>query len=85
MGEEKAIVTEFSEKMYGKVQLRHNRYAPLGWKTMDVKRLITLLKGELAELEESLLEGNRGDAAEEAIDIANYAMFLHEVLHDSTR
>lgn len=66
------IVKGFSDEMYSKLQKRHNRYAPFGWKTMDMKRLISLLKGELAELEE-----NGADLMDEAVDIANYAMFIY--------
>lgn len=71
----------FSQKMLEKIQVRHNRYAPLGWKTMDIKRLISLLKGELAELEESLAKGDKTNAKYEAVDVANYALFIHEVLN----
>ncbi len=80
MQEEENIIKEFSDKMIKKVALRHNRYAPLGWKTMDIKRLISLLKGELAELEEALLEANNQGARDECLDIANYAVFISEVL-----
>lgn len=69
---EKEIVDTFSKKMYEKIQLRHNRYAPLGWKTMDLKRLIHLLEGELEELKEN-------PSKDEAIDVANYAMFIYEL------
>lgn len=80
MEEEKQIVERFSAKMLEKIQLRHNRYAPLGWKTMDMKRLLTLLKGELAELEEK-----GADVQDEALDVANYAMFIYEKANDSSR
>lgn len=77
---EEKIVREFSDKMLRKIELRHNRYQPMGWKTMDMKRLITLLKGELQEL-----EADGADIADEAIDIANYAMFIHEKANDTSR
>ena len=66
--------------MLAKIELRHNRYAPMGWKTMDIKRLISLLKGELAELEESLGNDDKENAKAEAVDVANYALFIHEIL-----
>ena len=72
MNEEKAIVESFAGLMYKKIELRHNRYAPLGWRTMDKKRIIALLKGEIEEYEE------QGDS-DECVDIANYAMFLFEL------
>lgn len=72
--EEKQIVVKFANKMLEKIQLRHNRYAPLGWKTMDMKRLVSLLEGELAEMKEAV----GSDKGDEAIDIANYAMFIYE-------
>lgn len=59
--------------MLAKIEERHNRYAPLGWMTMDNKRLLSLLKGELTELEEK-----GSDVKDEAIDVANYAMFIYE-------
>lgn len=72
--QEEQIVLDFARKMLEKIQIRHNRYVPLGWKTMDMKRLISLLEGELAEMKEAALR-EQGD---EAIDIANYAMFIYE-------
>ena len=81
MDKEKTIVSEFAQKMLEKITERHNRYQPLGWKTMDVKRLITLMKGEIEEMEESLSANDLTNAKKEAVDIANYAMFLHEVIH----
>lgn len=73
---EKEITDKFSELMLKKIELRHNRYAPMGWETMDTKRLITLLKGELLELEEALGENDKSHVQDEALDVANYAMFL---------
>lgn len=73
MDEEKEIVENFAKLMLAKIQERHNRYSPLGWKTMDMKRLLKLLKGELEELEEK-----GADIQDEAIDVANYAMFIYE-------
>ena len=72
------IIKDFSEKMLAKIQLRNNRYAPLGWKTMDTKRILSLLKNEIAEYE---VDGN----PDEAIDIANYAMFLYELSKKNTK
>lgn len=69
---EEQIVKQFADLMLKKIELRHNRYAPLGWKTMDKKRIMTLLKGELDEY----LEDNN---PEELIDVANYAMFLYNI------
>ena len=79
MQEENKIVEEFSLKMLEKIQTRHNRYAPLGWKTMDIKRIVKLLKGELEELEEALIEGDDQSVRDEAIDVANYSMFIWEL------
>lgn len=83
MKEERELIKEFATKMLNKIKLRHNRYAPLGWKTMDTKRLVTLLKGELEEFEEALKEGDNKHAADEAIDIANYAFFLSVVVSEN--
>ena len=74
---EKEIVLEFSEAMLSKIKERHNRYVPLGWKTMDTKRLITLLEAELAELKEAIENKSDTSIKDEAVDIANYAMFIY--------
>lgn len=72
---EQEIVKNFSDKMLAKIELRHNRYAPLGWKTLDPKRLLWLLEEELRELKSS---PEIEDFRDELIDIANYCMFLYE-------
>ena len=77
--EEKEIVENFGKKMFEKIELRHNRYVPFAWKTMDVKRLIILLYGELAELGEANQAKDLEHVSQEAVDIANYAMFIHEL------
>jgi len=79
MDTEKQIVEEFAKDMLKKIELRHNRYAPMGWKTMDVKRLITLLGGELAELQEAIKANDKEHIRSEAVDIANYVMFISEL------
>lgn len=76
---ENKIVADFCGLMYKKIELRHNRYAPLGWKTMDMKRLITLLEGEMAELKEAYGAKDKKGMRDEAVDVANYAMFIHEL------
>jgi len=73
---EAQIVDYFSKEMLKKIEFRHNRYAPLGWKTLDIKRLVKLLKGEIEELEEAI-EKNE-PLGGEAVDIANYALFIYE-------
>lgn len=90
---EKEIINNFKHAMYDKIQLRHGRYSPMGWKSMDIKRLIWLLEGELAELKEAYNSNDTGNALkdgayrnirkgsiqDEAVDIANYAMFIYEL------
>lgn len=66
---EKQIIDDFAHQMLLKIEMRHNRYVPLGWMTMDKKRILELLKGEIREYEEI-------NSQDEAIDIANYALFL---------
>ena len=63
--------------MLSKIDKRHNLYVPLGWKTMDTKRLITLLEAELAELKEAIESKSDTSIKDEAVDIANYAMFIY--------
>lgn len=76
--QEKQIVDGFSLAMFNKIQTRHNRFVPLGWKTMDSKRLLQLLAHELSELKEAHEEGDADKIRDEAIDVANYAMFIYE-------
>ena len=80
MDTEQDLAINFAYKMISKIELRHNRYVPMGWRTMYVKRLVALLKGELLELEEAMKKDDKIGAQDEAIDIANYALFIHEVL-----
>lgn len=69
---EEQIVKQFANLMLKKIELRHNRYAPLGWKTMDKKRLMTLLMAELEEY-------NEDNNPDELLDVANYCMFLYNI------
>ena len=69
MDKEQKLIHEFAEKMYKKIELRRDRYVPLAWQRMDTKRLLKLLKEEIAEFEEE-------NSPDEAVDIANYALFL---------
>jgi len=59
----------FCREMKEKIKVRHNRYTALGWKTLNQKRLMKLLEDEMEELKES---GN----VNEAVDVANYALFI---------
>jgi len=90
--EEKNLVDGFSKDMLTKLQARHDRYSPMGWKTLDLKRLLWLLEGEIQEIGRKpyVDEGNaavaqvnykmnKGLTRDNAIDIANYAMFIWEL------
>lgn len=84
---ENDIVQMFSSRMNEKIEIRRNRYVPFAWKTMDIRRLIQLLEGELKELKEEydkeVVNGLR--VAEEAVDVANYAMFIWELSKNGKR
>jgi len=73
---EKDVVSAFASGMLQKLEMRHNRYMPFGWATMNEKRLTTLLIGELNELNEAIKSGVKADIRDEAIDVANYCMFI---------
>ena len=47
-----------------------------GWHNMSLGQLFELLKGEIAELEEAVTEGNTFDIMAEAADVGNYAMMI---------
>ena len=89
---EQQLVKNFSDKMVSKLELRHDRYSELGWKTLDMKRILWLLEGEINELRDALKDHDSGNALNVlmnrinskdvvrdcAIDIANYALFIYE-------
>jgi len=77
---EEQIIQDFAKEMYKKVELRHNRYQPFAWKDMDLKRLINLLRGELKEMEEGFEKYNDNQVAYEAVDVANYACFIWDMI-----
>ena len=93
---EEEITYEFGRLMYEKLEKRHDRYSPMGWKTLDLLRVLIMLKEELRVLENTQLylptvNGIKETSQEEkermiqsmrdnAIDIANYAMFIHTLL-----
>ncbi len=77
---EKELTEEFAKKMYSKIEKRHGRYQPFAWKDMDVKRLLMLLKAEVQELEEGLKAKDVSNIKDEAIDIANYACFIYDII-----
>ncbi len=90
--EEQKIITVFADDMARKLNLRLDRYSPMGWKSLDFKRLIWLLEGEIMELKELYNRKDEGNAVAAklnydesvvkmrdcAVDIANYAMFIYE-------
>jgi len=79
---EEQIIQDFAKEMYKKIELRHNRYQPFAWKDMDLKRLINLLRGELKELEEGFDKCDDNQTAQEAVDVANYACFIWQMIKD---
>jgi len=82
---EKDLIQNFAEKMTYKLDMRKDRYQPMAWQSMDLKRLIKLLKGELEELEEGYKNNDKENIKEEAIDIANFALFIYEVANNGSR
>lgn len=81
METEEEYVKRFAQAMTQKVLLRKDRYAPFGWKTMDIQRLLLLLKGEIKEFEKADSDERK---ASEAVDIANYALFMWALLQHDT-
>lgn len=47
-----------------------------GWKDVPNSQLLSLLKLEIKELEEALLDGCNEDISWECADVANYAMMI---------
>jgi len=52
-----------------------------GWGDLKPTEILVRLKMELKELEESLIDQDPEEAMHEAVDIANFAMFLWTNLH----
>ena len=74
------VLEWFAGKMEAK--LRDNDWKG-GWHQDDVSRLLPLLKGEMQELEVSLSTRNPAPAEEvarEAVDVANFAMMIADVV-----
>ena len=92
---EEKKVDEFSRLMLHKLNMRHDRYASGGWQSLDFKRIVLLLEEELRELKERHLsfpftfaekasgspEEVRKLMMDNTVDIANYAMFLWDLLN----
>lgn len=79
---EKQIIENFSKEMLDKIELRRDRYVPLAWQTLDFKRLISLLYSEISGLQDAVKDGNVDLAKGEAVDVANYAMFIHNLIEN---
>ena len=76
---EKDIIKDFSFAMLKKIELRHNRYTPMGWKTLPLGRLVTLLENEIDELKDAIAGGDMKSIKDESVDVSNYAMFIYEI------
>lgn len=69
------MVDEFGEKMKTKIY-ESLAAGKAGWNTARRAMLLGWLKGELAELEDAMLDGEPGAIGGECVDVANFAMFL---------
>lgn len=49
------------------------------WDTLSLKDAVDLLKGELAELEVAISDGNRVEIELEAADVANFALIIASI------
>ena len=78
---EEQIVKKFSEAMLNKLLIRRDRYVPLAWRGLDLKRLILLMREEMKEMEHGLEVGSDAEIHSAAIDLANYGCFIWDLLH----
>lgn len=60
------------------LKLRKNDHKG-GWANMPRETLLALLDGEVQELREAIASGDPLDIAQEAADVANYAMMIADV------
>lgn len=80
--EEKQIIESFAGEMLAKIEKRRDRYVPLAWRTLDFKRLVSLLYAEISELQDAVKEGDSELALSGCADIANYACFIHDLIEN---
>jgi hypothetical protein len=78
---EEQIVEKFGKVMVDKLMIRRDRYLPLAWRTLDLKRLVMLMREEFKELEHGFENGNDAEVNSAAIDLANYGCFIWDLLH----
>ena len=78
---EEQIVEKFSKVMLNKLLIRRDRYVPLAWRSLDLKRLILLMREEMKEMEHGLEVGSDPEINSAAIDLANYGCFIWDLLH----
>lgn len=78
---EEQIVKKFSEAMLNKLLVRRDRYVPLAWRGLDIKRLLMLMREEMREIEYGYENGNDAEVHSAAIDLANYSCFIWDLLH----
>jgi RNA polymerase-interacting CarD/CdnL/TRCF family regulator len=71
----KVKTSSFGNQMFT-VLSKPKNVAKGNWKKMKPEELLVLLKGEVAELEEAMKQGGREEIADEACDVANYAMMI---------
>lgn len=76
---ESEIVEEFGSKQIEKMELRKNRYKPLEWRGYNANTLYRLLKAEVLELHEVMEKDDKEKVRDEAIDVANLAMFIWDI------
>lgn len=70
-------VRDFANEMEGVLKLNDRK---TGWDDLPVSYLLSRLKEEINELNVELIDRKRIGARREAIDVANFAMMIWDVL-----
>jgi len=73
-------IVVFSEDMERK--LKENDYKDC-WSTKNIYWHIARMMGEISELQDAISSGTRQDIIDEAADVANYAMFIADIVRRS--
>lgn len=71
-------VIAFAEEM--EVKLKKKDKSRYGWGSLTTKKLIEKLKREVHELDQGFDNCDPDNVCEEAVDIANFAMMIHDNL-----
>ena len=75
--DEQKVIARFSKVMQDKLDVRDYK-GRMGWRKKRTDQLLYLLEDEVSELWDAIWH-NKGEIKDEAVDVALYAMMIHDV------